>query len=530
MKRQQQKSFKSRFPKTTLALLISATGLSAQQVIANDEKVISISASRVANTDNVIEVAQNGESFTHTTKQHAPMGVRGYVRCHWNADYDGAHWVYGKVNTAGGEFHPASNAFVENTNKGVSWAIGKNSPMEGVSPHMLQIPISHMTGSAGDTHLDPVQACNNQLDTHVNNGGNRLNFLKQDHVINVQRNFALVARCRYNGVGHMRGYAQSNFNASFRLRCKGNPNLKPKPAGEDAPETVKAPLHTTQANLKAIPGLYTGECPATIKFNGMIGVSEPNQPVKYRIVGAKGFSSPVYTRHTGVAKNSLHVQFETVVGKKSKGFGLKAAPSQNSGVTSFDFKAVPSNRYTGWDAIQVLEPSKKTSNQAHLSVTCKKKLDAGNGLKSPGGSKPKPVPGPKTLSADLNIHSVSVASTRPVHNGACPAVLDFVATIKGSGKGMLQGQWSTNQGYLGSPVNIQYTGGVNKITKKIKINHQQSGVVSFKLNGANGKFGNLNYQVSCKLPLKTPENGNKEPGGITSKPMPKTGSLLIKSN
>jgi hypothetical protein len=157
-----------------IGAIFACGSMSLTSAYANDDKVLDVIASQKAGVTNPIVVNQNGEKYTETGKAHAPMTVRGSVRCHKSADYDFSYWVYGTVNTAGGEYHPSAGAYVDTANKGVSHASGKNGIMEGTSPHTMQIPMGHLTEANGSSRLDAVQMCNNALEIHVNSGGSRI--------------------------------------------------------------------------------------------------------------------------------------------------------------------------------------------------------------------------------------------------------------------------------------------------------------------------------------------------------------------
>ncbi|MBN1547326.1 MAG: hypothetical protein JW902_11755 [Syntrophaceae bacterium] len=108
------------------------------------------------------------------------------------------------------------------------------------------------------------------------------------------------------------------------------------------------------ATLKAIPEVYTGTCPAVIKFSGVITVTnlKPGTVVEYRFIRSDGATGPV-----------TKIAFQTDHGS------IPVATSWTLGGSSL-------LHYAGWEAIKVTipmwDPAKSfLSNKAVFKMDCK---------------------------------------------------------------------------------------------------------------------------------------------------------------
>lgn len=140
-------------------------------------------------------------------------------------------------------------------------------------------------------------------------------------------------------------------------------------------ETVNAQPVIT-ATLKAIPETYSGPCPTTIKFEGVITVKNITRPplkLQYKFLRNDGAFAPIQT-----------LDFEK-------------DGSKNVGTTwTLGGPALPT--YSGWEAIKVVYPQDVESNKANFKIECKaeaqKKPDLvirSFGLKEWGKCEPKHV-------------------------------------------------------------------------------------------------------------------------------------------
>ena len=228
-----------------------------------------------------------------------------------------------------------------------------------------------------------------------------------------------------------------------------------------------------------------------------------------------------------MAKNTANIKFQIEVGKKANGFGLKA-PSKNNGQMTFDFKSTPANVQSGWYAIQVMEPTKRTSNKAPFQVTCKKKLDAGNGFKS-NGNPPSTPNATDQLKSPLAIQWVKLHSAKPKYTGTCPATIKANATVRASGFGKIKYRWQTSKGYQSAPKSVHVNGDhphTHSFAKSFDFKTSQTGNITLQILTDNGKSRSLSYNVQCKLPLKAP---GANPG-IKGLKTPTTTGIKLKSS
>lgn len=103
------------------------------------------------------------------------------------------------------------------------------------------------------------------------------------------------------------------------------------------------------AELKAIPETYSGRCPATIRFEGKITVTNITRPplkVQYKFIRSDGAFAPVHT-----------INFERDGSKAVNTTWTLGGPS------------LPA--YEGWQAIKVVYPQDVESNRANFKIECK---------------------------------------------------------------------------------------------------------------------------------------------------------------
>lgn len=103
------------------------------------------------------------------------------------------------------------------------------------------------------------------------------------------------------------------------------------------------------ATLKAIPESYAGQCPAKIKFEGVITVKNITRPplkLQYKFIRSDGASAPVNT-----------LTFDKDGSKRVNTTWTLGGPE------------LPT--YTGWEAIKVVYPQDVESNHADFKIQCR---------------------------------------------------------------------------------------------------------------------------------------------------------------
>ena len=94
------------------------------------------------------------------------------------------------------------------------------------------------------------------------------------------------------------------------------------------------------ATLTASPAAYSGNCPTTINFRGMITASEAGR-VQYKFIRSDGANAPVQTL-SFTAPGTKPVNTTWMLGRS----------------------------YTGWEAVKIVYPQEVESNKANFKITC----------------------------------------------------------------------------------------------------------------------------------------------------------------
>lgn len=107
-------------------------------------------------------------------------------------------------------------------------------------------------------------------------------------------------------------------------------------------------FRVVEVRLRADPSSYTGHCPVRIRFSGRISVVGGSGTVSYRFLRNDGASAPIQTlRFDGSGSKDIETTWQ-----------LGAATPR--------FQP-----YSGWQAIQILEPTDLRSNQASFLIHCR---------------------------------------------------------------------------------------------------------------------------------------------------------------
>ena len=99
-------------------------------------------------------------------------------------------------------------------------------------------------------------------------------------------------------------------------------------------------------HLAAAPPNFNGECPATITFNGTIGLNHPGT-VRYRFIRSDRARGPFFT-----------LKFEEA--------------GQQHVTATWRLGGARLKHYAGWEAIQIVYPRGIISNRAHFQLNCEK--------------------------------------------------------------------------------------------------------------------------------------------------------------
>jgi len=109
---------------------------------------------------------------------------------------------------------------------------------------------------------------------------------------------------------------------------------------------ASAPVYAVAptAHLTAAPTSYSGKCPATIRFNGVIRYDATGR-VQYKFIRSDNANAPVQTLNF-------------------------AKPGSMAVHTTWTLGGAQLPAYSGWEAIQIIYPQQVTSNRAAFRVKC----------------------------------------------------------------------------------------------------------------------------------------------------------------
>jgi hypothetical protein len=136
------------------------------------------------------------------------------------------------------------------------------------------VPLSAIKNGAADLRFDPVALFNQKLQEHVNGGGNKVEFLRQNHVFSVERPISLGAHClfdRNNPNNSTVGGAWETIMVPLTVRYQGDPAINDTPvlsaqiAGGTANQLQAgpSPFKVTQMTFQPNMPHHVGACPAT---------------------------------------------------------------------------------------------------------------------------------------------------------------------------------------------------------------------------------------------------------------------------
>jgi hypothetical protein len=120
---------------------------------------------------------------------------------------------------------------------------------------------------------------------------------------------------------------------------------QPPPTSGSAASGPAQGFRVVEVILRADPFDFTGACPATINFSGRISVVGGSGRVSYKFLRNDGASAPVESLSFD-SPGSKDIHTTWTVG----GPGLPV--------------------YSGWEAVQILEPQAMKSNQAPFKIHC----------------------------------------------------------------------------------------------------------------------------------------------------------------
>ena len=165
--------------------------------------------------------------------------------------------------------------------KGAAKWRGHKKVANGNGPYSFKIPVSKLKQPGKETSLDVVQYFNNRMQEYIDNGGNKIEFLRKDQLFVVPAFLTLEAGC----FSQMHHAAYDVKQVSIALNYKGDKSLKYSTAvstGDN--EMIQLPLQVKDVDIAVKPANSAGQCPrkvpatAKVKFN-----QSPEKKRNYKI-------------------------------------------------------------------------------------------------------------------------------------------------------------------------------------------------------------------------------------------------------
>lgn len=174
----------------------------------------------------------------------------------------------------------------ENPNAGHTTWTGTKWITEAAATHNYQVSLNELKNPGKPSYqLDVLAEFNAAMDNFIQQGGTKLDFLKSNRTIEVERSVSVLGAC-WKGFSD-KGYATHTKTVTIRIKYQGNPNLTAINAqlnGNMANQVQvgKQPMKVTTGQILPHAPNYVGACPVDLKFDvRMNGVG--NGQVKYRI-------------------------------------------------------------------------------------------------------------------------------------------------------------------------------------------------------------------------------------------------------
>jgi hypothetical protein len=235
-----------------------------------------------------------------TTHLTFPMESR--VKCGKNSG------GYSHMNVGFGAFNPTFGDTLvmhsePNPEAGYTEWAGGQWVSQAAFTHNFQVALSALKNPAyPDYELDPVAEFNKAMDQFVSQGGTKLDFLRENRTIEVQRKLTALGACWMGFSGKALGTI--NTTVTIRIRYQGNPNLSnlnvaigQQQGGIQVGET---PLQIISGEILPYASNYAGACPAELKFRVRLTAAGKGE-LRYQINegGSTVYQSPTLVSSGG---------------------------------------------------------------------------------------------------------------------------------------------------------------------------------------------------------------------------------------
>lgn len=335
--------------------------------------------------------------------------VSSIVKCAKN------QWGYSHSLVGFGAFNPT---FLDagvvhqqpNPNAGHTTWTGTQWITEAPATLQYQVALNALKNPAKPSYqLDVMAEFNAAMNTFIQQGGTKLEYLKSNRTINIQRSVSVLGAC-WTGAS-TKGFGSNTQAVTIRLKYQGNPKLMALNAqlgqmGGGGIQVGDQVMNISSGQIQPYAPNYVGTCPVDLKFRVQLnGVG--NGSLRYRI---NENSSTVYESAT-LPFTDGKLQSDFIIPVKYDGplsLNKKVAHSYTLHVRYKDEQAA------------VWPISYQPFGGAAWSLTCIPKVNVGTGGAGQGGVQLAPNNGTPPGPAKLNIQA-QPSTPRPLQRQVAPA-------------------------------------------------------------------------------------------------------------
>ncbi|WP_025900028.1 hypothetical protein [Sneathiella glossodoripedis] len=403
---------------------MSKTGLSAKNFVTISSIFVACIGSAAANSPRSnssqvedVTLSQVGINFHVTLKNMAAnkhvdnidiqpekntfnIPLKGYVKCKKSKkiEFTKAQVYFGTVKRVGKNVEPISvlhdatyhPSFAEWTGVFGGWVTeaGNSDP--------FVVPLNKVKNGHPAIRFDPLALFNEKLQAHINGGGSKIEFLKQDQYINVNRPISLAGTCREAETFSKSTNGSGYITASIPLTImyKGDAKIFGGMGGGNIANQLAAPFQVTSASVTPHIKDYVGKCPVDLKFRVAFN-AQGSGDIKFRLVSEQGAKGPI--KSINITKNDNGVKVfdfaRSIQEAKQGGFDNTklATPQQNNGSIN-QFAQQPMTKKTGSWRVELVEPKKMITEESYYSWKCETPKGPGD-IKQvkPKRATPKPI-------------------------------------------------------------------------------------------------------------------------------------------
>lgn len=198
------------------------------------------------------------------------ISADGFVQCvkDNDVDYDKATIYFGSVSVSGSNINTAQvlhQAHYSPTSKQWNGTFGGGWVQEAGNFTPYSVPLNAISEGHPALRFDPVEIFEDALQDHLDGGGKRVEFLKEDQSFLVQRKIAMVGFCKEDGLSTPKA---AEAIVVLAVNYKGDKNLKADKVTLNAnmgnnPNQVNQNLPMKLVSAEFQPNMphYIGQCP-----------------------------------------------------------------------------------------------------------------------------------------------------------------------------------------------------------------------------------------------------------------------------